>query len=146
MQQNSLDWNKLPLKDAIKSVKGNGKRQLAVFSDPNCPYCKQLEAELNKLNDVTIYTFIYAIKAQSIAPSKQVFCEADPALAWKNLIAKGTQPTSKKPCANPIERNIELGRSLGLQGTPVVIFSNGFKVNGALPSTTIENMWRELGL
>ncbi len=88
VQQNSLDWNKLPLKDAIKSVKGNGKRQLAVFSDPNCPYCKQLEAELNKLNDVTIYTFIYAIKAQSIAPSKQVFCEADPALAWKNLIAR----------------------------------------------------------
>ena len=146
VQQNSLDWNKLPLKDAIKSVKGNGKRQLAVFSDPNCPYCKQLEAELNKLNDVTIYTFIYAIKAQSIAPSKQVFCEADPALAWKNLIAKGTQPTLKKSCANPIERNIELGRSLGLQGTPVVIFSNGFKVNGAVPSTTIENMWRELGL
>lgn len=95
---------------------------------------------------MTIYTFIYAIKAQSIAPSKQVFCEADPALAWKNLIAKGTQPTSKKPCANPIERNIELGRSLDLQGTPVVIFSNGFKVNGAVPSTTIENMWRELGL
>lgn len=88
LKQNSIDWQKLPLQDAIKTVKGNGKRQLAIFSDPNCPYCKQLEAELDKLNDVTIYTFIYALKPQSIAVSKQVWCDANPSYAWKNLLQK----------------------------------------------------------
>jgi len=72
IQQNTVDWKQLPFKDAIKTVKGNGKRQLAVFSDPNCSYCKKLEAEMDKLNDVTIYTFIYPLKAQSIAVSKSI--------------------------------------------------------------------------
>ena len=146
LKQNSIDWKKLPLQDADKMVRGNGKRQIAVFSDPNCPYCKQLETELTKLNDVTIYTFIYPIKTQSIAVSKQVFCEKDPALAWSNLIAKGIQPSSKKTCANPIERNLSLGKSLALNGTPAIIFSNGFKVMGAYPAQEIEKMWQELGL
>ena len=146
LKQNSIDWKKLPVQDAVKMVRGNGKRQIAVFSDPNCPYCKQLETELSKLNDVTIYTFIYPIKTQSIAVSKQVFCEKDPALAWSNLIAKGIQPSSKKTCANPIERNLSLGKSLALNGTPAIIFSNGFKVMGAYPAQEIEKMWQELGL
>ena len=146
LKQNSIDWKKLPLQDAVKSVRGNGKRQIAIFSDPNCPYCKQLEAELSKLNDVTIYTFIYPIKTQSIAVSKQIFCEKDPALAWSNLISKGIQPSSKKTCANPVERNLSLGKSLGLTGTPAIIFSNGFKVMGSHPAQEIEQMWKELGL
>ena len=140
LKQNSIDWKKLPLQDAVKSVRGNGKRQIAIFSDPNCPYCKQLEAELSKLNDVTIYTFIYPIKTQSIAVSKQVFCEKDPALAWSNLISKGIQPSSKKTCANPVERNLSLGKSLGLTGTPAIIFSNGFKVMGSHTDQEIEKM------
>ena len=146
LKQNSIDWKKLPLQDAVKSVRGNGKRQIAIFSDPNCPYCKQLEAELSKLNDVTIYTFIYPIKTQSISVSKQVFCEKDLALAWLNLISKGIQPGSKKTCANPVERNLSLGKSLGLTGTPAIIFSNGFKVMGSHPAQEIEQMWKELGL
>lgn len=146
LKQNSIDWKKLPLKDAIKTVRGNGKRQIAVFSDPNCPYCKQLETELKKLDNVTIYTFIYPIKTQSVAVSKQVFCESDPALAWSNLIGKGIQPRSKKACAHPVERNLSLGKSLGLNGTPAIIFSNGFKVMGAYPAAEIEKIWTELGL
>ena len=146
LKQNSIDWKKLPLQDAVKTVQGNGKRQIAVFSDPNCPYCKQLETELNKLNNVTIYTFIYPIKTQSVAISKQIFCESDPALAWSNLIGKGIQPRSTKACANPVERNLNLGKSLGLNGTPTIIFSNGFKAMGAYPALEIEKIWKELGL
>ena len=146
LKQNSIDWKKLPLQDAVKTVRGNGKRQIAVFSDPNCPYCKQLETELNKLNNVTIYTFIYPIKTQSVAISKQIFCELDPALAWSNLIGKGIQPRSTKACANPVERNLNLGKSLGLNGTPTIIFSNGFKAMGAYPALEIEKIWKELGL
>lgn len=145
IQQNSVDWKKLPLQDAIKSVRGTGKRQIAIFSDPNCPYCKQLEVELNKLNDVTIYTFILPLKPQSVAPSKQVFCEKDPAYAWTNLISKGVQPTSSKTCANPIERNIQLARTLGLNGTPAIIFADGAKMLGAYPATEIEARLKQIG-
>ena len=146
LTQNQLDWKKLPLKDAVKSVRGTGKRQLAVFSDPNCPYCKQLEVELNKLNDVTLYTFVLPLKPQSVAPSKQLFCEKDPALAWSNLVSKGIQPAGKKSCANPVERNLQLAKSLGLNGTPAIVFSNGTKLMGAYPAQEIEKIWKELGL
>ncbi|ENU29455.1 hypothetical protein F991_02686 [Acinetobacter sp. CIP-A165] len=145
LKQNSIDWKQLPLQDAIKTVKGNGKRQLAIFSDPNCPYCKQLEAELDKLNDVTIYTFIYALKPQSIAVSKQVWCEANPSYAWKNLLQKNVQPKAKI-CANPIDRNLELGRKLGVSGTPTLIFSNGLKMVGGRSAEDIQMIWKELGL
>jgi thiol:disulfide interchange protein DsbC len=109
LKQNSIDWKQLPLKDAIKTVKGNGKQQLAIFSDPNCPYCKKLEAELDKLNDVTIYTFIYPLKAQSITVSKSIWCDPNQAYAWKNLLQKNVQP-KEKTCTNPIDRNLELGK------------------------------------
>lgn len=145
LKQNSIDWKQLPLKDAIKTVKGNGKRQLAIFSDPNCPYCKKLEAELDKLNDVTIYTFIYPLKTQSIAVSKQVWCEANPAYAWKNLLQKNVQPKAKT-CANPIDRNLELGRKLGVQGTPTLIFGNGLKIVGGRSAEEIQMIWKELEL
>ncbi|RKG49472.1 DsbC family protein [Acinetobacter cumulans] len=140
-----VDWKALPFKDAVKTVRGTGKRQLAIFSDPNCPYCKQLEVELNKLNDVTIYTFILPLKPQSVAPSKQVFCEKDPAYAWANLIGKGVQPTSTKTCANPIERNIQLARTLGVNGTPAIIFADGAKMLGASPATEIEARLKQIG-
>lgn len=146
IQQNSVDWKKLPLQDAIKSVRGTGKRQIAIFSDPNCPYCKQLEAELKKLDNITIYTFILPLKAQSVAPSKQVYCEKNPALAWENLITKAQLPTSQTSCANPVERNMALAQRLGVNGTPAIIFSNGFKVMGAYPAAQIEQIFKEFDL
>ena len=146
LKQNSVDWKKLPLQDAVKTVRGTGKRQLAIFSDPNCPYCKQLEAELKKLDNVTIYTFIYPIKPQSVAPSKAVYCAKDQSYAWENLIAKGIAPAGNKSCANPIERNLKLGQTLGVKGTPTIIFSNGFKTSGGFPAEQIELIWKEFGL
>ena len=145
LQQNSVDWKQLPFKDAIKTVKGTGKRQLFVFSDPNCPYCKRLEVELDKLNDVTIYTLIYPLKSQSIAVSKQVWCDPNQAYAWKNLLQKNVQP-KEKTCANPIERNRELGKKLGIEGTPTLIFGNGLKMVGGRSAEDIRMIWKELGL
>ena len=145
LKQNSIDWKQLPLKDAIKTVKGNGKQQLAIFSDPNCPYCKKLEAELDKLNDVTIYTFIYPLKSQSIAVSKHVWCDPNQAYAWKNLLQKNVQP-KEKTCANSIERNLALGRKLGVEGTPTLIFETGFKMTGVRSAEEIQLIWKELGL
>ena len=145
-QQPLIDIQKLPLNDAIKTVKGTGKRQLVVFSDPNCPYCKTLDANLAQLNDVTIYTFLYPIKTQSIIPSKQVWCSPNKAYAWQNLMAKGVQPTVAATCETPIERNLLLGKQLGLTGTPVIIFSNGQKAMGAYSSVEINKIWQQMGL
>lgn len=145
LDQNSIDWKQLPLKDAIKTVKGNGQHVLAVFSDPNCPYCKKLEPELDKLKDVTIYTFIYPLKPQSIVVSRQVWCASNQSYAWKKLIQQGIKPTVTT-CANPIDRNLELGQKLGFTGTPTLIFSNGFKLVGARSAEDIQNIWNELGL
>ncbi|OTG79782.1 thiol:disulfide interchange protein [Acinetobacter sp. ANC 4558] len=146
IKQNSIDWNALNLNDAVKIVKGSGTRKIVVFSDPNCPYCKNLEEELKKLKDVTIYTFIVPFKPQSIIPSKQVFCEKNPAQAWTDLISKGIQPSSKATCENPIDRNLALARTIGITGTPSIIFSNGFKVSGAYPAEKIEEIFKEFGL
>lgn len=146
VKQNAIDFKALPLNDAIKTVRGNGKRQLAIFSDPNCPYCKTLEGNLTKLNNVTIYTFIYPIKAKSIIPSKQVWCSANKEFAWKNLIQNGVLPTAAANCETPIERNLQLGKKLAVQGTPAIIFSNGYKVMGAYPAEEIEKIWKSSGL
>lgn len=143
--QNSIDWNQLPLKDAIKTVKGSGQHVLAVFSDPNCPYCKQLEPELDKLKDATIYTFIYPLKPQSIVVSRQVWCAPNQSYSWKKLIQQGVKPTVTS-CANPIDRNLELGKKLGFNGTPTLIFANGFKLVGARSAEEIQAVWKELGL
>ena len=146
IQNNTIDFKKLPLQDAIKTVKGTGKHVLAVFSDPNCPYCKKLDSELASLKDVTIYTFMYPIKNQSVAPSKKVWCSPNKDYAWNKLIQNGTQPAAGYDCINPIDRNLQLGRTLGIQGTPAIVFSNGFKVTGAYPATEIEKIWKEFGL
>ena len=145
LQQNSVDWKQLPFKDAIKTVKGTGKRQLFIFSDPNCPYCKRLEVELDKLNDVTIYTLIYPLKAQSITVSKSIWCDPNQAYAWKNLLQKNVQP-KEKTCTNPIDRNLELGKKLGIEGTPTLIFGNGLKMVGGRSAEDIRMIWKELGL
>lgn len=143
---NTINFNQLPLQDAIKTVKGTGLHKIAVFSDPNCPYCKTLEGNLSQLKNVTIYTFMYPIKAQSVESSKKVWCSFNKEYAWKSLIQQGIQPNVAATCANPIERNLQLGNRLGLQGTPAIIFSNGIKLTGAYSAAEIEKIWKELGI
>lgn len=138
----TINWSNLPLNDAIKTIKGNGKRQLAIFSDPSCPYCKRLEAELNQLNDVTIYTFLFPIRQESIVPSKRVWCSVNPSYAWHQLINQNILPRAESNCAQPIERNLILGRKLGVDGTPGVIFPNGIKRMGVLTKQDIEKIWQ----
>lgn len=144
MQNNRIRWSDLPLQDAIKTVKGNGKRQIAVFSDPNCPYCKQLEQNLSQLNNVTIYTFLYPLKTQSVTPSKQVWCSANRSYAWKNLISNNVAPQANANCTTSVERNLALGERLKIQGTPTLFFANGLKVTGAQSAAQIEQVLSEI--
>lgn len=136
----AIKWENLPLDAAVKTVRGNGKRTLAVFSDPNCPYCKRFEKDLAKVDDVTIYTFLYPILSQdSHEKSKAVWCSADKSKAWSDLMLNGTAPAVAR-CDTPIDKNVELGRKYRVTGTPTLVFANGERVPGAIPVEQIEKL------
>lgn len=137
---NRIDPSILSLGDAIKVVKGKGSRVLYVFSDPNCPYCKRLEAELAKLDDVTIYTFLYPVLGKdSEQKSRAIWCAKDRAKAWSDFMEGGKLPAAPSAeCSDPVQRNIQLGRELGINGTPTIVFGNGAIAAGLLPAAELQ--------
>jgi thiol:disulfide interchange protein DsbC len=136
----AVKWENLPLDAAVKTVRGNGKRVLAIFSDPNCPYCKRFEKDLAKVDDITIYTFLYPILSQdSIEKSKGVWCSADKSKAWSEMMLNGTVPAAAH-CDTPIDKNLELGRKYRVNGTPTLVFANGERVPGAIPVEQLEKL------
>ncbi|MDP2369163.1 DsbC family protein [Rhodoferax sp.] len=131
----------LPLQDAIKTVRGNGARKLAVFSDVDCGYCQQLEAELAKLDNVTVYTFLFPLASlhpQAVAKSTAIWCANNPAEAWATAMSTGSVPNSDNRCRTPIEANIALAQRAGIQGTPFIFFENGMRSAGALDVAGLE--------
>lgn len=142
---NKVDFAKLPLADAVKEVRGNGKRQLVVFSDPDCPFCKRLETQsLAGIDNITIYTFLMPIASlhpDAARKSELIWCAPDRTKAWQDFIHQGNLPTGgKTTCDNPIERNMQLGSKLGINGTPALIFADGQIVSGAIPKDQIESI------
>jgi thiol:disulfide interchange protein DsbC len=137
-----IDFNSLPLDKAIKIVKGNGSRKLVVFSDVDCPYCKQLERkELSNITDVTIYTFLYPIDQlhpDAANKSRSIWCATNREKAWTDWILKDQLPTTTGKCEVPLEKVGELARKFGITGTPALIFSDGKKIPGAVPYKEIE--------
>ena len=130
-----LDVADLPLDQAIKTVKGNGSRVLHVFSDPSCGFCKQLEATLTTLSDVTIYTYIVPMLGQaSQATGAGIWCSKDRARAWSSFMAGGAQKPAPAPagCDNPLRNNLQLAERLGITATPTLVAANGTRVAGAL--------------
>jgi thiol:disulfide interchange protein DsbC len=124
---------------AIKRVRGNGKRVIYTFEDPNCGYCRELQKELVKVRDVTIYTYLWAILSQdSIDKSQAIWCAKDRAKAWDDLMLKGVPPGSKRDCETPLERNSQLAQRLGLRGTPGVFLINGQQIGGYVSADNIE--------
>ncbi len=134
----AIKFADLPLDRAIKQVHGDGKRVLATFEDPNCGYCKRLAKDLAKLDNVTIYTFLFPILSpDSIEKAKQIWCSTDKAKAWNDQM-DGKAPTAKSDCDNPVQKNVELGRKLAINGTPTIFFADGDRVPGAVPLAQIE--------
>ena len=127
----------LPLQHAIKIVKGDGKRKVAVFTDPNCPYCKQLEKELLSINNVTIYTLLYPVLKGSMELSKKIWCSKDQIKAWDDFMLKGVAPSSSE-CDTPLEVLVKSGHENKVTGTPTLIFADGSIVGGMIPAATIE--------
>lgn len=138
-----IKWDNLPLDAAVKTVRGNGKRLIAVFSDPNCPYCKRFEKDLAKVDDITVYTFLYPILSQdSHEKSKAVWCAADKSKAWSELMLNATVPAAGR-CETPIEKNLELGRKFRITGTPTLVFASGERVPGAISAERIEKQFAQ---
>lgn len=132
-----IDTASLPLEHAIKTVKGNGKRKLVVFSDPNCPYCKRLEKELANVTDVTVYTLLYPVLNGSIPTATAIWCAPDRLKAWEDFMLKDMAPAGKN-CETPLETLLQAGKKNGINGTPTLIFPDGSVAPGMIPADTIE--------
>ena len=130
----AIAWDKLPWQWAITSKRGNGRRKIAILSDPNCPYCKRLEEDLAKLDDLTTHVFPYAIiKPESVHQAKAVWCSKDRVKAWNDLIFRRIEPKAPIDCANPVEDLIAFGRGIGARSTPTWFLENGERYSGAMP-------------
>lgn len=138
---NAINFASLPLDQAVKVQRGNGRRVLVMFSDPYCPYCKQFEQQLQEINDVTVYVFMFpVIRPQLADHSKAVWCSADKAKAWIDLALHGKPPTAGTSCSNPVEKNLELGHKLGVNSTPTLYLANGERISGALSASDLRQM------
>lgn len=140
----AIDFAALPLKDAFTVVRGNGKRKMAVFEDPNCGYCKRFEKDLQKVSDVTVYMFLYPILSpDSIEKSKNIWCTKDKAKAWQDMMVRD-QPAPKATCdTTAIERNVAFGKKHKITGTPTVFFVDGSRVPGAIGAPQVEKLLAE---
>ena len=142
---NRIKWSDLNTANALKAVRGNGSRQMAVFSDPNCGYCKRLEKSLQQLDNVTIYTYLIPILSpDSAQKSKQIWCSTDPQKAYIDWMINGVAPSGKTDCATPLDKNMALAKTYGITGTPTIFFTDGSRFPGAVQITDIEKKFNSL--
>jgi thiol:disulfide interchange protein DsbC len=142
-EERRIDFATLPRQDALQIVKGNGKRRLAVFSDPDCQYCKRLEENLVGLENATIDVYLFPIaQLHGDAPrkSKAVWCSKDKVRAWADLMTAGKDPGNQADCPNPVDRNVALANKLGVRGTPTIVLPSGRVIPGAIPLASLNQM------
>ncbi len=142
----AIDFDQLPLKDAMVVKQGSGARKLAVFADPNCGYCKRFERDLLSVKDVTIYTFLYPVLGpDSNDKSRSIWCSKDAMKTWRAWMIDGvTPPKMMGACdTSAIERNSAFGRKHRINGTPAILFEDGKRVPGAMPAAEVEKRLAE---
>ena len=142
----AVNFDTLPFKDAFTIVRGNGKRKLAVFEDPNCGYCKRFERDLQKVDNVTIHMFLYPILGpESVEKSKNIWCAKDKQKAWMDWMVRDVTPAAAKCDTAAITRNVEIGRKYKITGTPTLLFADGSRVPGAIGAAQVEKKLTEAG-
>jgi len=144
----AIPFSSLPFNLAIKSVKGNGKRQLVIFSDPLCLHCRKLEPELASLTDVTLYTFLYPVEQLNrgaTSRARQIWCAANPARAWEDFMLRNvTPPEAPASCNDPIAKIAEIGARHSFIATPTLVFADGAVVQRQLAAAQIERLMNEV--
>lgn len=139
----AVKFDSLPLDKAFTLVKGKGERKVAVFSDPDCPFCKRLEKELTQIDNLTVYVFLYPLAElhpKAVEVAKNVWCSPDRAKSWSDYMLDGKTPAVAEKCEHPLDAIAQLASQLGIGGTPAVIFANGKRVDGYMPAKQIEEM------
>ncbi len=140
----AIDFEALPVKDAFTMVRGNGKRKLAVFEDPNCGYCKRFERDLQKLDNVTVYLYLLPILgADSTEKSRNIWCAKDRAKAWLDWMVRDQNPANAQCDTAALQRNVEFARKYRITGTPTLVFADGTRVPGAVPVQQVEKQLAE---
>ena len=140
---NTVPLNQLPLNNALKIVKGKGERKLVVFSDADCPFCRKFEDELKKVDNITVYTFLFPIEGlhpKAVQISRQIWCAPDKNKAWDDYMSSGKIPGNDGKCNNPINENMALGAKLGINGTPTILLANGQRIPGMVPAAKLEEL------
>ena len=141
-----IRFDALPLDMAFKNVKGNGKRRLAVFSDPDCPYCRRLEQDLRKLNDVTVYTFLLPIEQLHPAATEKaraVWCSPDRQKTWDELMLNNVAPANTKACENPVDKIVAFAQQKRINATPTMFLVDGTRVSGAKSAGELDRLMNE---
>ncbi len=137
----AIDFGALPVKDAFTIVRGDGKRKLAVFEDPNCGYCKRFEADLQKVNNVTIHMFLLPILGKdSMEKSKNIWCAKDRAKAWSDWMLRDIIPAAATCDTTALTRNVEFSRKHKITGTPTLVFADGSRVPGAISAAQVDKL------
>ncbi len=136
----AVDFKTLELKNAITMVRGNGKRKLAVFEDPNCGYCKRFEKDLQKVDNVTVHLFLIPILGEdSVNKSRQIWCAADRAKSWNDWMLRDVAPKGNAICnTEALTANLEFANKHRITGTPTLIFEDGSRVPGAIGAVQLE--------
>ena len=142
----AVDFAALPLKDAFTIVRGDGKRKLAVFEDPNCGYCKRFERDLQNVDNVTIYLFLYPILSpDSVEKSRNIWCAKDRVAAWQDYMVRDKTPAPAACDTGALQRNLAFGKKYKITGTPTLIFTNGARVPGAIGAQDVEKRLADAG-
>lgn len=142
----AIKFSDLPFDLAIKTVRGDGKRVIATFEDPNCTYCKKFARELQGMNNITVYTFMLPILSRDSADkAKAVWCSPDRSKAWNDLMISGTAPAEGN-CDAPIEKVMALGQKYNVRGTPTIFLPNGERIPGAVPAAKLEEALKKITL
>jgi thiol:disulfide interchange protein DsbC len=135
----SIEFKTLPIKDAITIVRGNGERKLAVFADPNCGYCKRFERDLAKLDNITVYLFLYPILGKdSQDKSKAIWCAKDQAKSWQDWMLHDQTPVTATCDTAALKRNLDFGQKYKITGTPTSFFTDGTRLPGAIDMAQLE--------
>ena len=135
----AIDFKSLPFKDSFTIVRGNGKRKMAVFEDPNCGYCKRFEADLKTINNVTVSIFLIPILGEdSVEKSKNIWCSKNRVATWQAWMINHEVPAAAKCDTSAIDRNLAFAQKYRINGTPAVFFADGTRVPGAMPAQQIE--------
>lgn len=141
----AIDFKSLPFNDAFKVVHGKGERQIAIFEDPNCGYCKRFEKDMQKVDNVTMHVFLYPILSpDSAEKSRNIWCAKDRAAAWQDHMLRDVTPAAASCDVAALERNLALGRKHKITGTPTLIFTDGTRVPGAIAAQEVEKRLTEV--